>query len=339
MNWFGIDIGGANIKCFNPQADQSSQAFKIPFAMWKHPERLKATLTELVASLETNQPISATMTGELADCFQSKNEGVRFIADALAGASGNRGVFFYSISGNFESVETVRRHPEQFAATNWLATANFASRFFDDGQGCLIDVGSTTTDIIPIRAGTVDLNRVGTSDFTRLQQKTLVYVGVKRTPVCGLVDRCLDLEIANELFATTLDAYLILKKVKEDIDSTNTADGRPASIQYAQQRLARMFCSDFSELKPKYIESLAALVDEQVTQRIRNAVMKNISDVAVTQFVVAGEGDWKATEILKQLSPGISPIRLSDKLGPHHSDCAPAVAVSTLAQDKLNHVR
>ena len=47
-----------------------------------------------------------------------------------------------------------------------------------------------------------------------------------------------------ELFATTLDAYLVLDQVPEDAEDRDTADGRPATRPCAHARLSRMLGGD-----------------------------------------------------------------------------------------------
>src|SRR6202030_2937868 len=105
--------------------------------------------------------------------------------------------------------------------------------FAPRGSGLLIDVGSTTTDVIPLSGGRAVPR--GVTDAARLQTSELVYTGARRTPVCALVHE----GVAAELFATTLDVYLTLGAFAED-SSTDTADGRPATRPRAHARLARM---------------------------------------------------------------------------------------------------
>jgi len=62
---------------------------------------------------------------------------------------------------------------------NWHATASFISNFFPN---CiLVDIGSTTTDIIPIK--NKEIISKGVSDYQRLKSNELVYLGVLRTPI------------------------------------------------------------------------------------------------------------------------------------------------------------
>ena len=128
--------------------------------------------------------------------------------------------------------------------------ATYAGRLAPVGSAILIDIGSTTTDIV----GLVDGVPVptGRTDRTRLECGELVYCGVRRTPLCALFG----LEKAAEFFATTEDVYLTLGDLPEEPHRTDTADGRPvtpgacASLGW----LARMECADVGDgsvwLKP-----------------------------------------------------------------------------------------
>ena len=104
-----------------------------------------------------------------------------------------------------------RESPQLAAASNWHALANFVCRFVTSRTGLLIDVGSTTTDVIPLADGRVAAR--GRNDTERLLSQELVYRGVGRTPICALTDALPLREqlcpIAAEVFATTADAYLL----------------------------------------------------------------------------------------------------------------------------------
>ena len=73
--------------------------------------------------------------------------------------------------------------PSLAAAANWLALATAAARFVADGRGLLIDIGSTTTDLIPLDQGKVVVQ--GRTDTERLRTGELVYAGIRRTPICA----------------------------------------------------------------------------------------------------------------------------------------------------------
>src|SRR5205807_1192585 len=99
-------------------------------------------------------------------------------------------------------------------------------------------VAVTTTDIIPLTDGKPIPQ--GRTDPERLQSGELVYRGARRTPILW----CSGRRVAAEVFATVLDALLVLDKVPEDPSDRATADGRPATRKHAHGRLARMLGGD-----------------------------------------------------------------------------------------------
>ena len=127
------------------------------------------------------------MTAELCDCFPTKREGVTRILDAVVTVTGNRPLHVWQSNGCFVDVDTAKRTPLQTAAANWLALAEYGVRYLADGCGLIIDIGSTTTDIVPVDRGrSIPLGR---SDIERLRCQELVYTGIRRTPVCALLAR------------------------------------------------------------------------------------------------------------------------------------------------------
>ena len=109
------------------------------------------------------------------------------------------------------------KNPLSVAAANWHALAAFCGRYCRSGCGLLLDIGSTTTDIIPLAEGKPVAR--GKTDTERLIHGEMVYTGVERTPVCAIVDRVPYRErsvgVAAEWFATTRDVYLILGEFAE----------------------------------------------------------------------------------------------------------------------------
>src|SRR5207253_8159474 len=97
--------------------------------------------------------LAVTMTGELCDCFDTKRGGVHAILDSLVRAEPETAIQIWSTLGRFVSVTEARVDPWRVAAANWHALATYAGRFAPQGAGLLIDIGSTTTDIIPLWQG------------------------------------------------------------------------------------------------------------------------------------------------------------------------------------------
>ena len=224
----GLDIGGANLKA----ADSQGAARTMPFALWKNPRGLTETLHALMAEFPPWELLAVTMTGELCDCFATKREGVRAILDSVAEVAGHRPVQVWTTHGQFLPLNAARDEPLAVAAANWLAGACLAGRHVPADAALFIDMGSTTTDVAGIWNG--QPVGEGRTDKERLALGELVYTGARRTPVCALL--CSPL--MTELFATTLDAYLMLELVADSAVDCDTADGRPATRNFAHARLA-----------------------------------------------------------------------------------------------------
>src|SRR5262249_25088621 len=161
----------------------------------------------------------------------TKAVGVRAVLDAVLEGLPGRETTVWGIDGEFHSVDQVLRNPQVAAAANWLALATLAARLVPVQAGILIDIGTTTTDLIPLGSGKVCAR--GRTDTERLQTGELVYAGVRRTPICALANelplRGTPTGLAAEIFASTLDVYLILREIESEPDNRSTADGRPAT--------------------------------------------------------------------------------------------------------------
>src|SRR5262249_32760239 len=196
------------------------------------------------------------MTAELCDCFANKGEGVRAILQAVEQVRGRRSVRVWTTRGQFLDVADALAEPLAAAAANWLALATWAARTLPAAHGALLDIGSTTTDIVPLVAGRPAPSTL--TDRHPLRAGALVYAGVRRTPLCALMGPpWAGASLAAEFFATTLDVYLILGLVREDASDHDTADGRPATRFHALARLARMQCADADSCDAQELVSLA----------------------------------------------------------------------------------
>lgn len=348
----GLDIGGANLKA----ATADKRAVSVPFPLWKQPDKLPAALAELVAKFPDAEELAVTMTGELCDCFETKRDGVNAIIKAVRFASAARPIHVWSTDGVFLNSEAAKQNHLRVAAANWHALATFAGRYVPEGRAILVDVGSTTTDIIPILDG-VPVPE-GKTDYDRLFSRELVYTGVRRTPVCAVMSWL----VAAELFATTLDAYLVLGVIPENPNDCDTADGRPATRKHALARLARMYCADMEVVPEDNIRVFAEGIRDQQRERLRNCINavaerlktmpshqtpsflrrlelarstpgSRIDDLLREEYsmkkIVSGSG-----EFLARWATYSSEISLSHELGGDLSACAPAYAVAVLATER-----
>jgi probable H4MPT-linked C1 transfer pathway protein len=328
----GLDIGGANLKA----AHTAGRAFTRPFALWKAPERLVDHLRIALAGSPPFDHLAVTMTGELCDCFESKRQGVKHILDAVEQAAGATPVWVWTNAGTFVSLAEARSQLLPAASANWLALATFAGRYAPSGPALLIDIGTTTTDIIPL----VDGQPVpaGRTDAERFKTGELIYIGWRRTPLCAF----LGTSLAAEVFATTLDAYLVLKIIPDDPGDLETADGRPATRAAANRRLARMLGGDQETTTQGECVDLAQEIHFQVVNRIADAARDVIERLpAAPRLVIAsGTGEFLmpgvlASRLFKAPVKDCPVFSLREKCGVSASAAACALAVAILCQEWL----
>ncbi len=332
MRWLGLDIGGANLKI----ADGEGFAASRSFALWRNPERLATELRSLIAEAPRTDRLAATMTGELADCYESREEGVCAILDALADAADGRHTRVYLNNGNLVTPQVARREPLTAAASNWHALAAFVSRSIAPGkQAVLLDIGSTTTDIIPVSSsGPISK---GSTDLERLVHGELLYTGVRRSPVCAVARHVPYREslvpLAQEFFATMHDVYLILGQMPEQPDVLDTADGRPATRRHARQRLGRMICADSLSFHHRDAVRIAQVVAREQREQIIATVHQATHSLQPETLLHCGEGDFLSQRLIRDLNWTGMVVPLSEHVGPKVAQCAPAHAVAVLARE------
>ncbi|MDG2131599.1 MAG: hydantoinase/oxoprolinase family protein [Fuerstiella sp.] len=353
MRVLGLDVGGANIKA----SDADGHTVAVPFAMWQRPEELPAALHALfvdhfVADQSLPDMVALTMTAELADCFQSKSEGVEFVLRAVEQTFLNVPLRVWLTSGEFAELNDARDLPMLVAAANWHALATWVGRAVPDGPALLIDMGSTTTDIIPLLDGKpVPL---GLKDCDRLLSGELVYTGAVRTPVCAIVDTVpLDgksCPVAAEVFATIVDAYVVAGIVAEKPDDTNTADGRPLTRQCSLNRLAHMVCCDSTELDEEDLKAIAQHIADVQCRQLQAGVGRVLERLAVIMeaseqrcleierptVIISGGGAGIVERVLQHsdLFSFADQLILSDMFRQPVSESACAFAVARLAHDR-----
>jgi probable H4MPT-linked C1 transfer pathway protein len=338
MTWLALDVGGANLK----SADGRGFAASRSFALWQRPKELATELTLLIAQGPPCERLVATMTGELADCYETKAAGVQAITEALIEVADGRPLAIYTTTGEFLPPAVAIERPTAVAASNWHALAAFAATYIADGTGLLIDIGSTTADIIPLSQK--GPTTAGSTDPDRLQSGELVYTGVERTPVAAIV-RALpwhgaECSVASELFATASDAYVTLGDLPEDVGNHDAADGRPRTVAAARARLARMICADTTTFNDRdAMRAAEAIRTAQVTHlaTAANRVLARMVEPPGT-LILSGHGEFLAKALQPHLMLGPRPpevLSLNTALGPHVSRCAPAHALAVLADRRL----
>ncbi len=332
MNILGIDVGGANLKF----ASTDGRVAIREFALWQRREELAAELVSCVGLFSGIKAIALTMTGELADCYASKREGVIHIVDAVQTAANDIAIYIYGVDGAFHTPQSLAAQPLLAASANWHAAARFASAWLPQATGLWIDMGSTTVDIIPVLRGEIATN--SQTDIDRLLAGELLYTGLTRTPlpcVVGEVELrgqpCL---VAAEVFATTADVNAMLGFI-EFGSQLSTADGQPHTLNHTLTRVARCVCGDRELLSDGEIMSIAKQVHlkqrEQVLRGLE--IVSNRHPESAGQIVVSGSGsDW-LTQVLSET--GAKTVGL-EQISTEQQTALCAAAVAALLDQQLS---
>ena len=329
----GFDVGGAYVKVVRVDIGRQTEPtlLELAFPLWREHRRLPVVLAEAAAALGGASTIAVTMTAELADCFSTKREGVAFVLDSFQHAFPGCDVQVYGTDGQFLSTVDAREHPHQVAAANWVASATLVARSFRDAL--FVDVGSTTTDIIPIAGGRVIAR--GRTDPGRLQTGELVYTGALRTPICAIV-RWLPLgaqkcRVAAEHFAIAADVHRWLGHIDASDYTCEPPDGRGRSRDEAAARLARMVCADLEMIGVDDITAIAEHVAHAQVRQIASAMrqtMRHLGPGMPSVAVVAGKGRFLAEAAAR--TAGIATVDLAGILGSAIGQATPAAAVAYL---------
>ena len=272
---------------------------------------------------KTCRALGVVITGELADCYKSKLEGIQSIMGAVRAAF-TCPISFWGFKG-FQPGNLM-----ELAAANWSASASLIAQ--DIGDCLFVDMGSTTTDLIPIKGKAL----AAASDYGRLRNGELVYTGILRTSLGALMPSSridgADVPTAPELFAITADAYLALGEISGDSVRCDAPDGAGKDHLSAKRRLARLVCADLEELGEAGAMAIAEQVRERQLDLLVRAIYRQSEVHGLEQVAAAGIGERIIAHACDLL--GLQCIRLSEKYGKRISDIFPAYAVARLLADQ-----
>ena len=337
----GWDIGGVNTKvarlCLaadGPVLRSASLAYEIK----DDPLALADTLARAASSVgsQTGDYHAVTMTAELSQAFRTKREGVEFILDALEATFVGCELHVYTVGGSFLSTTEARKAGLLVSAANWAATASMVARSIP--TCVLIDIGTTSTDVIPIVNGEVVAR--GRTDPERLLSGELVYTGALRTPAEAIVSHVPlwdgEASVAADGFALIGDAHLWLGSLEPGDYTCRIAGGNVPSRESAAERLARLVCADRDILDDQAIDRIARALARAQVNTVAAALGRTLARwPSIRLAVVTGLGDFIATEAATSLGLEIEP--LSNRLGPS-ARMAPAAAVAWLLWWQMDSV-
>jgi (4-(4-[2-(gamma-L-glutamylamino)ethyl]phenoxymethyl)furan-2-yl)methanamine synthase len=334
----GWDIGGVHLKAARAEHGRITAAVQIASPLRWGRERIAQAFAEAKARIGAADHHVVTMTGELADTFSSRAEGVEALA-ALALAA--LGPFqLYAGRAGFVSPKEAGRHIVDVASANWHASASMLARVRP--AALFIDMGSTTTDLVPIAARKVAAR--GYTDGERLAAGELVYTGLVRSAAMAIADHAPFAggwtTLINENFATMADVHRILGSLPEGADLMATADGREKTFAASCARLARMVGRDAGDAADTDWIALARWLAEAQLRTIADAAMLVLSGARLdpeAPVVAAGSGAAVVSEVARRVCRNVVAFETLINAAPQAraavSCCAPAAALALIAAD------
>jgi probable H4MPT-linked C1 transfer pathway protein len=334
----GWDLGGAHLKVAQGDAEgRMPLALQLPCALWRGLDHLAAAIDEARRLLAPTRLHGVTMTGELVDLFLDRADGVTRLTRAMQAAFPEASLRIYAGSLGFVAPDAAIRHVREVASANWHASVRFVAARLP--AGLFLDVGSTTTDVIPFVDGLV--HAAGFTDSERLVSEELVYTGLTRTPVMalgGTVPFAGERQgLMAEYFATVADVHRLTGALPADADQHDTADGRGRSAEDSARRLARMLGRDFESADLPAWRRLAQHLTERQLRMIHDAADRVLSRGLLPEdapLVGAGVGRFLAAALAVRLGrPYIDFATLVSgrpEVCEWAARCAPAAAVAML---------
>lgn len=329
-------MGGAHLKVALVDGAKPFDVRQIVCPLWQGLDRLDAALAEAAPLVARADRVAITMTGELSDLFPDRATGVQTLVARLDREFGGKASYWMGPRG-FGAAAAAVTSPADTGSTNFLATAGLIGARLS--EALLIDFGTTTADVVPIRDGAPCPH--GLTDASRQASGELVYTGFTRTAVMGVaqegVFRGERVSLAREYLATMADVRRALGVDLSEIDLHATADGKGRSLDESLVRLARMLGRDLSDgTRDEFIDTARGIREAQLRSIHDGAalVLSRATLPAGAPVVAAGVGASDVAVVAERL--GRRSVVFSDLANAEPAcrfwatACAPAVSVALL---------
>ncbi len=289
MKILTFDIGGANTKKmlinFGNRADGDRTQIQKDeihyFPAWKKKAEFESFLKGLNEKADF---IGITMTAELSDVFRNKMEGIDFLLSCCETVFDRP--LYLSVDKEVLRFDEIK-NPLKLAAANFAASIYYLETEYS--QGILLDIGSTTTDIIPFIKGE---KLYENTDLQRLKKGQMVYTGFLRTPLSSIVKKVPinghPVGISSEYFAITADIYNILGLLEDY--TCETPDGRGRSIRDSYARVSRVVCADLGEITEQELVTICEHIKDRQISDIKENLEKVSSEFGIKDIYVCGTG-------------------------------------------------
>jgi probable H4MPT-linked C1 transfer pathway protein len=333
----GWDIGGAHLKAARAEGGRIVAAVQVAAPLRLGLDRLTHSFATAKARIGSADCHVVTMTGELADTFSTRAEGVvSLTAAAVRELAPGRVAIYAGRAGLLAPIDAAE-HVSDIASANWFASASVVSKYV--GSCLFMDMGSTTTDIVPIVDG--EVASCGYTDAERLASGELVYTGLVRSFLMAAAERVPFAggwtELIQENFANMADVHRILGSLPDGADQMTSADGRDKTVAASRARLARIVGRDANDAAPSAWAGLAQYFAETQIRTITDGSALVLSRGQLPEnapVVVAGIGAGLLREVARRLSRDYMDfdtlVDITPGLGEAVSTVAPAAAVAIL---------
>ena len=341
VSFTGWDIGGAHLKIARTDAKGGlQQVIQLPCALWRGIEELESALKMALQQLgNTTDYHFITMTGELVDAFENRQQGVKKILACVTEVLPETKTRVFADQGQWLNSHQAAIQWARVASMNWQASAMLAAQH--TRQGLFIDIGSTTCDIIPIVEH--QIKPQGLTDHLRQRYGELVYTGAIRTPVMAYADAAPMhgdwVPLTAEWFASSGDVWCLLDQLDPAQIQDDSADRQPWRKPYCQQRLARMLATDAEMVSEAAWLTVANwFAEKQIMQVLRACyqVLSQHSAIAAdSPLIGAGVGRFIVKHCADRLNrPFIDYGEFCNHVS-GAAEHAPASALALLARHQL----
>jgi probable H4MPT-linked C1 transfer pathway protein len=336
----GWDLGGAHVKAARlGPSGEVDRVRQVPCPLWQGLPHLHAAVEQLGADLGEASLHAVTMTGEMADLFPTRRDGVEQLVDAMRRLLPDATLRFWAGADGLVDLRHAAASAASIASANWRASATVVAAHLP--AALFLDIGSTTIDLVPVHGG--EVRACGQDDAERLRAGELVYTGAGRTPIMALVDRVPFAgewaPVLAEHFATTADVYRLLGTLPESLDQHPAADGGDKTPEASARRLARTIGRDAESAPLEAWRRLAAWIARAQARLIEDAADRLLSRGALADdapVVLAGAGRFLAAHVASLRDRTTMEfgrlLQVAETERDRATDCAPAVAVAWLAR-------
>ncbi len=322
MKVLTLDIGGANTKYALFVNNRLVESRIIYNPIWK--VGIEDVLREIERKTKPDI-VASTFTAELSDVFENKKKGICYLTEICKRIFGK--IYFLTVDRELVSDISDVEEPRKLAAANFVASVYFLEKKY--GNGILVDMGSTTTDIVPFKLGKILYFK---TDLERMMNNQLVYIGFLRTPLNtiknSVVFRGRNVRLAGEYFAITADLFRVLGyKLKYSCD---TPDGKGKDRESCMRRIARLLCSDiYYDIDVDEIIEVCIQIKNEIVSIILASIKEIFRKYNVNKAYLAGIGAEFLEEICK--SGGLEYSVLERKI----SENLPCIGLYEIVKDRI----